>query len=805
MEDQGGGGGAEERAIVEEFQTRCQEIAESQPDDPLRKLDKLWALIVSYFSSRDNWQEGERARVLSAVLDSGLEFAGLRPVYQLLKAVNGVQGIAAGRPGHLLTFLRLMLNALDAAFAVPAGGTFEVRFTNGPPPSPLYQAVQDLAAGSHVSSIWTICSVCVRPGDSQLQLRLPQNKNLFALKVLRRLLYLLFEREMRGVAERLVRTSAPKWGDAKKLLALLVLPTGAEGGERLADMPLWNRRQLELCLHRARHGGQRVSIRTHPDHVSGLDGRMRTAGTELDPAGLPQSTGKYEACSAFLGMLGFAYVPSWEHSTDLALELELGTVEPCFNTALTADAQVSAQSAFKASHLRAVNSALAAGLGAGAPQATSAVLRVCDPPRPGVALLWLSFPSNGEAARALGELGRLRVAPGGGISEKRVLSAAFAEALVLEDPCLPALELAIQELRTAGAAQDRALRCGQPQAALQVPAPRVGGGAEGGALGPLTADELHALLPRMGTIVMAKVLPEHLDINHPICVLPEGGYVTQAVPGPCVLIAIFNYITLTGELALVVKNPSRPGQRIAVTDLPEALRGDFYLKYSSILERVLGAVRGRLDSTIKRTNMLNFLGALSPQQKYAEDRAAYQRCLDMAELIATAAELPLDAAGQPRVNARGQRQQWSGADAAPMLTGALDGLDSPITKLLAMLDIPFLHGYVPSPGSSAQALLGQLSALQAATLGGLDPGVPDDARALHKALPHIPVGVSITPAQLRECFGEEGFLAQNFPMLVGAGRAQPPATPTGLRTMAASFHGEPGYAVQYSQNQCVIS
>ena len=48
-------------------------------------------------------------------------------------------------------------------------------------------------------------------------------------------------------------------------------------------------------------------------------------------------------------------------------------------------------------------------------------------------------------------------------------------------------------------------------------------------------------------------------------------------------------------------------------------------------------------------------------------------------------------------------------------------------------------------------------------------------------------------------------LAQNFPMLVGAGRAQPPATPTGLRTMAASFHGEPGYAVQYSQNQCVIS
>ena len=219
----------------------------------------------------------------------------------------------------------------------------------------------------------------------------------------------------------------------------------------------------------------------------------------------------------------------------------------------------------------------------------------------------------------------------------------------MEAPCnVPLFRAAMQELQDMirGALAPPPPQPPQPPQLPQLPA---AGGAEEEA-------ELLQVTREIMASITAQVPALHLQLPHPLLALPDRTHpsgsvrvVLQPIPGPCIILAIFNYLALTGQVRLTA---------------------GAFLRYGRILELTVSAVLKRLSLFTASSQMLVALDALTPEQQASDDRHFRARALEAGRLIASAARLPFDERLQRRVNADGSPATWAGAEAQPVLDGA---------------------------------------------------------------------------------------------------------------------------------------
>ena len=345
---------------------------------------------------------------------------------------------------------------------------------------------------------------------------------------------------------------------------------------------------------------------------------------------------------------------------------------------------------------------------------------------------------------------------------------------------------------------------------------------------PPAAPAPGTLQQRILALVREAVDAEDLEVHHAVATCAAGPYVTQPVNGPCALIAVFNYLTLTG--ALPIYQAAGTGERV-VHGRPHP---PLYLPYSAILQQVVGQLIQTCNLRLSNNSMLTGSGQLSMSVGVAAEAEILASTLRAGQLIASSAKLPrarvrctactkwrfvgaaravaLEESGvegreawvcgdcpAPQERAalpEEEGEAWAGAEVFPCLDGSME--EGPVTELMALLRIPFLHGFVPEAGSVPQRLIGHMAANKAGNYTlSLDPEREEHRKDLRMRFPHAPPA-ALTRAAMAEC---QDFLKTMFPMLAGLPGAGPVCTAAGLEKMQSRFHSEGGFAIQYSQNQ----
>ena len=365
-------------------------------------------------------------------------------------------------------------------------------------------------------------------------------------------------------------------------------------------------------------------------------------------------------------------------------------------------------------------------------------------------------------------------------------------------PCMAVLQHALTELRRAHAEATAAgSAAASASASAPAPAPRAGGSAAQRAAAAAAAAEAAlssgmALDKHLLGIVRANMPAADWDYVFKVAYVEaceeeegeeeeeeEGGghaaasasapapaparkllpFLIQDKDGPCAVLALFNYFVHSS----LVQLPA------GLTTVP----------YSIILNLLVQFLEMSTLEQLMSADLLHFLHTITVEELMEERAEALASCAGAAELIGRAACLPhIDAA-------TGRYRAAPGAEATPCLDGSFE--PGPLTSLMQRLGVPYLHGYVPAPGTLPSAFMRHMGLGKALVLATLE-GPRAAPGALGEFFPHVTVVEQRTPAALAAC---REWVAR-WPNTV--------ATPQGLAVMHGFMQSASvALAVQFSQ------